>query len=605
MSRARRRLSELHLGLLPSSPEPWTHTLIVCQAVPGCSHALLRATRVALRSRVEKMLSCPPHPFTPSLQLAPEASFRRQESVETAAARHDSSLLRRGTTCAGNEGLRLEASFEASAGAKHVPPPLPPLLSSVLRLHARVAPDFIRTLHDGSCDGNIGALQNRFPSVYITSSSRDGMRGGLVEVAGRNHDAVRACADAVGEQVSAFVSSRLGRACARPPPPQWAAAPPDARPRTGCIDEAALRAPSAPPPSLSPPPVAALRLRARCAPSFVKVLCGPGGAAVKALQRDFRVGVNSATTRRTFGIDLAGATSLPLEVAGCDHAAVRACAAEVSTRYGAYVKIFRTHPEFKSGAPRALEWTPAPPGARFGLGGADDCAARASEEEPARRGRGGEGERGARGRSRSRSRSRGGDVRSRSKHRRSRKRSRSRSLSRSRKPRSRSRSRGGEARSSRRHSRKHKHSRSRSHRRPAAADNGLAPPVPAASSPQPAAPLPQPSMPMPPQQPEQQLPQSSEPAPLPLLPSVPALSPATAQPAVSPPVLDDTIEEWFYRAKVTTHGPFSIARLRTFKPVLVAKGKWGALRVWRAGQNEAEAIHIAHLLPDAATRESE
>ena len=106
-------------------------------------------------------------------------------------------------------------------------------------------------------------------------------------------------------------------------------------------------------------------------------------------------------------------------------------------------------------------------------------------------------------------------------------------------------------------------------------------------------------MPMP-RQPPEQLPQPSPPCAPVSQSLVPAPPPPKALPAVSPPVLDDIIEEWFYRAKATTHGPFSIAQLRTFKPVLVAKGKWGALRVWRAGQNEAEAIRIAHLLPDAA-----
>ena len=76
--------------------------------------------------------------------------------------------------------------------------------------------------------------------------------------------------------------------------------------------------------------------------------------------------------------------------------------------------------------------------------------------------------------------------------------------------------------------------------------------------------------------------------------------PPQPQPSAAPSVADKTVEEWFYRAKATTHGPFSIARLRTFKPVLVEKGKWGALKVWKAGQTEADAIRIAVLLPDAA-----
>ena len=95
--------------------------------------------------------------------------------------------------------------------------------------------------------------------------------------------------------------------------------------------------------------------------------------------------------------------------------------------------------------------------------------------------------------------------------------------------------------------------------------------------------------------------QSPQPPAQPSLPLPVTAVPSLQQPLAAPPAAssDEAVEEWFYRAKANTYGPFSVARLRTFKPVLVEKGKWGALKVWRAGQTEADAILIAHLLPDA------
>lgn len=116
-------------------------------------------------------------------------------------------------------------------------------------------------------------------------------------------------------------------------PAAVSSAAPDGRYDTSLFHRAAVRAGGK-----APPPGAVLRLHARCAPSFVGVLYGPGGSHVQTLQRAFggAVKVTGPTPRKTFGVPFLGAATLPLEVAGIDHDAVRACAREVDFKYASF-----------------------------------------------------------------------------------------------------------------------------------------------------------------------------------------------------------------------------------------------------------------------------
>ena len=69
------------------------------------------------------------------------------------------------------------------------------------------------------------------------------------------------------------------------------------------------------------------------------MLYGAGGARVQALQRGHggRFHVTGPTPLRPLGRDVHGATFLPLEVVGPDHASVRACAVEIDARYAEYL----------------------------------------------------------------------------------------------------------------------------------------------------------------------------------------------------------------------------------------------------------------------------
>jgi hypothetical protein len=42
-------------------------------------------------------------------------------------------------------------------------------------------------------------------------------------------------------------------------------------------------------------------------------------------------------------------------------------------------------------------------------------------------------------------------------------------------------------------------------------------------------------------------------------------------------------------------GPFSRAQLRQFRPYLERLNRWASLRVWRAGQTEAQAVLVSKL----------
>ena len=560
---------------------------------------------------------------------------------------------------------RLWKGFDAPPPPPPPPPPSlpPPCADNILRLQARCAPSFIGLLY-GFRGERVQALEREF-GVKITAGARlkppsAPPLGGpvrcalqLLEVAGPDHAAVRACAAEVATRYAAYTSSTDARAngdvaAGAPRVLKLAPAPYEARLWQGSFSlakEEVLRRGGSQAGTDggggkdgahgaghtgSQAPDGALRLHAQCAPGFAASLLKHGGEGTTALQHAFP-GVRVCCSERRQLI----------EVAGRAEDVVKACAADVGRRH-----VDATHG-------RDLQWHAMPIEERLwegalgalesvgGGAGGGGSAFRAPKEKPLGQVHGGGG--GASGAHRRRSRSR-----SRSRHHEPR--HRSRSCSRSGRPEqhhmseprrgcSRSRSRLMQHRTSEPHkrSRSRSHSRSRSrgrgrsnHHSTATGGGGSAPPLPTAISqpvapspvkqPKQVAPLPSPPPPPPQRQLSQSLtqaqsPRSSAPAPLPPQPQqVPYLpAPATLtpqqqqrsptppqpQPSAAPSVADETVDEWFYRAKATTHGPFSIVRLRKFKPVLVEKGKWGGLKVWKAGQTEADAIRIAHLLPDA------
>lgn len=238
----------------------------------------------------------------------------------------------------------------------------------VLRLHADAPHEFCPVLV-GTGGANIRALQDRF-GVRITAKYvlHDMRANGLLEVVGLDHAAVRTCTEVIDRALAAFFVKRP--ALGQIEPLAWVAAPHAARLWTG---------PDPPlPPLVSPSPSAddgVLRLHALCPSSFISVIYGACGLRVKALQRKFgnvNVTAGIKLQRSPLGEPVRrGAT--PLEVAGPDHAAVRACAAEIDERYGDFVSSAASNAqvaaEIAAGAPQALEWVPMPHEARLWRGG--------------------------------------------------------------------------------------------------------------------------------------------------------------------------------------------------------------------------------------------
>jgi hypothetical protein len=91
-------------------------------------------------------------------------------------------------------------------------------------------------------------------------------------------------------------------------------------------------------------------------------------------------------------------------------------------------------------------------------------------------------------------------------------------------------------------------------------------------------------------------------APVVVLPQQPqqqqvALPPAAPPAALPPPPAHDAAV-WHYRTpRNGVQGPFSLAQLVTFRASLLLLRRWGALRVWRTDQPEADAVLVASLLP--------
>jgi hypothetical protein len=55
---------------------------------------------------------------------------------------------------------------------------------------------------------------------------------------------------------------------------------------------------------------------------------------------------------------------------------------------------------------------------------------------------------------------------------------------------------------------------------------------------------------------------------------------------------------WHYNTpRHGVQGPFSLAQLATFRDTLLRLGRWASLRVWRAGQAEAEGVLASSVVP--------